>query len=105
MIEAKILYGFLDKLAKETQRELEEGGSLTKQNVIPFLMREQFEKISRIEDEFATSQDLYDFKQFSIEKFDKVDKMFDRMEKKINGLYGLVILGFTVLGYLLKVSG
>lgn len=86
LIEAKILHGFLDKLTEDAINEIKEGGNLTSQNALPFLIKEQFTKISRIESEFASSHEIYDFKQFTTERFSSVDAELLRLDKKIDSV-------------------
>ena len=94
MIEGKILNGFLERLTKDALREIEKGGSLNQHNAMPFLIKEQFSKISRIEESVATSAELLDFKQYTIERFDtlesslvgRTDGVESRLEGKIDGV-------------------
>lgn len=106
MIEDKILYGFLDRLTQESLKEIQDGGSLNQQNALPFLIKEQYSKISRIEEEFSTREDLHDFKQYVVERFDQVDKKFmdidkrfieveKKFEDKLKVIYWVMGIGFT----------
>ena len=109
MIEAKILNGFLDKLTEDAIKYIENGGSLNHQNALPFLIKDQYSKISHIEEDFVTRGDLYDFKQFTIDKFvevdqrfKEIDKRFENINKQFYGLYALITIGFTALAFLGK---
>ena len=54
MIESNILHGFLDKLAEDAMKQIEEEGNLSQQNVLPFLIKDQYTKITNIENSFVT---------------------------------------------------
>ena len=115
MIEGRVLHGFLDRLTEKALKEIEKGGNLNQQNAMPFLIKEQFTKISRIEEDFATSAHLLEFKQYSVERFgdidrrfqevdkrfEEVDKRFDRLEKELVGLRWFMGIGFSFLSVLI----
>lgn len=70
MIDSNVLHGFLDKLAKDAMEQIEKEGKLSQQNALPFLIKDQYQKINHIESDFVTKSDL----AHTNDKINEVDK-------------------------------
>jgi len=57
------------------------------QNRMPFLIKDQYSKITKIEKNFATSEELLDFKQYTIERFNLVEQRFIELEASIDARF------------------
>jgi len=81
----EILKKFLEHKCKEAEREIEEKGTLSEENAIPLLLKTQFNHIAHLDKELTALRNIID------KKFDKV--------------YTVLIIGFTILGFLIILFG
>jgi septal ring factor EnvC (AmiA/AmiB activator) len=81
MIDSNVLHGFLDKLTKDAIKQIENEGQLSQQNALPFLIKDQYQKINTIESEFATKNDLRDVQT----RIDSLEKRIVDLDVRLSG--------------------
>ena len=73
MREDNILSGFLEKLTEDAIKQIEKEGTLSQQNALPFLIKDQYTKITQIQNEFASRGDVQNLHQEMCIKFKEVE--------------------------------
>jgi len=98
VIEENVLYGFLEKLNQEALLQIKREGKLTQENALPFLIKDQYSKISLIEKEFATRGELEVLR-------DEVHELRRECMERFEHLIKLIIWGFAAQSSLIALLG
>ena len=78
-----ILLKFLEKKARQAEKEIEEKGTLSDENAIPLLLRTQFNHIAHLDTELTHLRELMDKRFEQVDKrFEQVDKRFQQVDKR-----------------------
>lgn len=83
MLEDNVLYGFLEKLARDAMKQIETEGNLSQQNVLPFLIKNQYQKIERIESEFVTKREFQELQGYVEIEFGRVNAKIDDLRHEV----------------------
>jgi len=86
-----ILLKFLDKKAREAEKEIEEKGVLSDDKAIPLLLKTQFNHIAHLDAEISSLRTT-------------MDKRFEHMEKKIDRVFVVLTIGISFLVLLIGLS-
>jgi chromosome segregation ATPase len=84
MIEDNVLHGFLDKLADDALKQIKKDGILSQQNVLPFLIKDQYSKITHMESEFLTRKDFKSEMMVVEARMDRLDSRLDQLDGRMN---------------------
>ena len=83
MIDDNVLHGFLEKLAKDAMKQIKEEGQLSQQNALPFLIKDQYQKIHHIESEFATKKDIENLEHKLTNRIDDLDNRINELDTRL----------------------
>ncbi len=100
-----ILNGFLDKLAEDAIKQIKEEGRLSKENALPYLIKDQYTRITHIETEFLTRSEFQTFRGEMDDFRYEVSQKFKDVENKIDSVHKLMGLGFGFISMALAVMG
>jgi Fe2+ transport system protein B len=93
-----ILLKFLDKKAKEAEKEIEEKGVLSDDKAIPLLLKTQFNHIAHLDSEISSLSTIMD------NRFKQVEKHFEQVEKKIDRVFTVLAIGISFIALLIALS-
>lgn len=98
MIDSNVLHGFLDKLAKDAMEQIEKEGVLSQQNALPFLIKDQYQKINHIEADFVTK---FDLEQTNAKIDDLRYDLFREIKKveKVSRIYFGILTTLIILSF------
>jgi hypothetical protein len=86
-----ILLKFLDKKAKEAEKEIEEKGVLSDDKAISLLLKTQFNHIAHLDSEISSLRII-------------MDKCFEQVEKKIDRVFTVLAVGISFIALLIALS-
>ena len=90
----EILMKFLDKKARDAEREITERGTLSEEHAIPLILKSQFNHIAHLDTGITELRVIMD------KRFEQVDKRFERLEKNLFAGFGLLVAIITLFRFI-----
>ena len=83
----EILMKFLDKKARDAEREITERGTLSEEHAIPLILKSQFNHIAHLDTGITELRVI-------------MDKRFERLEKNLFAGFGLLVAIITLFRFI-----